>query len=59
MQLGVIVSEEMTLIKKKKKKCFLLALFTRQLLCNALSFVECSKLFIGHMIKINQQKLVS
>lgn len=58
MQLGVIVSEEMTLIKKKKK-CFILALFTRQLLCNALSFVECSKLFIGHMIKINQQKLVS
>lgn len=57
MQLGVIVSEEMTLIKKKKS--FILALFTRQLLCNALSFVECSKLFIGHMIKINQQKLVS
>lgn len=58
MQLGVIVSEEMTLIKKKKR-CFILALFTGQLLCNALSFVECSKLFIGHMIKINQQKLVS
>lgn len=57
MQLGVIVSEEMTLIKKKKS--FILALFTRQLLCNALSFVECSKLFIGHMIKINQRKLLS